>query len=131
MKKIFSVLVVAFFLAATFVLVPQNNYLAFAQENQEEEQLGDDFVDKNNIKTRLPGQTTPRCNSNNTCTDPCLRCDLASRQCVTRCSRGIQGCFLITNRAGTQSATCLANCVLSRSCPANFPICRNGYCWPY
>ena len=32
MKKIFSVLVVAFFLAATFVLVPQSNYFALAED---------------------------------------------------------------------------------------------------
>ena len=32
MKKIFSVLVVAFFLATTFVLIPQNNYFALADD---------------------------------------------------------------------------------------------------
>ena len=65
MKKIFSILVVAFFLAASFVLVPQNNYLAFAENEDQQNAQEDDAqeastVDNEKGEAILEGRTTQK-----------------------------------------------------------------------
>ena len=71
MKKIFSILVVVFFGAATFVLVPQSNYLAFAEDDVTNGD--DDGNDKSGLVGRNRAQVSS-CNASNCSRDKCMRC---------------------------------------------------------
>ena len=144
MKKIFSVLVVAFFLAATLVLVPQSNYFALAQEEQEEEeQLGDDF---NNIKTRVLEQTSKcttsncsrifygknincrECQSDGTCQSICGSAEecnsLAGGACVKRSCRYIDCKAVCGGTCNSRTMRCInRGCIYPYKCNSTTGQC--------
>ena len=146
MKKIFSILVVAFFLAATFVLVPQNNYLAFAQEDEDQESEDTD-IGTFHGKARLQEQVTQRyCQSgcplssrcyNGTCV-PATNYPSAPRPCTTDfncgrfdvcrnrvCSRLLIPCTSNSNC----SALCNGTCVVLTIVPLpSTPTCNSANC---